>query len=128
MLCFAQENFLFSTHTSNALFYAASHILVTIYGDFKASNFFLISAAVDSGAQAQASPAPPRWPGSMSGCGPRGPGSVGAALAAPAPGLSAETGWSSVTNSGPELDAAVALSQLAHSAPLPPAPSAASLP
>ena len=127
MLCFAQEKFLFFYTHKQCPFYAASHILVTIYGDFKASNFFLISAAVDGGAQASPGPAPPRWPGSMSGCGPRGPGAAGAALAAPAPGLSAP-GWSSMTNSGPELDAAVALSQLAHSAPLPPAPSAASLP
>lgn len=91
------------------------------------------SAVVDTGGQAgQAGQS--RWPGerpgSMSACGPRGPGAASAALsAAPAPGLSAET-WSSctVTNSGPELDAAVALSQLAHSAPLPPPSAAASLP
>ena len=109
-----------------------ANILVRIYEDFKASHFFLISAAVDSGAGAGA---PPGWlgpdSGSMSGCEPRGPGAAGAALATPSPGLSAAPAWpalASVTNSGPELDAAVALSQLAHSAPLPPVPSAAGLP
>ena len=112
-------------------FYATSTIFsVTIYGDFKTSNIFLFSAVVDTGGQAGQSRWPGERPGSMSACGPRGPGAASAALsAAPAPGLSAET-WSSctVTNSGPELDAAVALSQLAHSAPLPPPSAAASLP
>lgn len=127
---FHQRNFFFYTQTMPFLC-NKYNISVTIYGDFKTSNIFLFSAVVDTGGQAGG--AQSRWPGdrpgSMSGCGPRGPGAASAALsAAPAPGLSAP-GWSScVTNSGPELDAAVALSQLAHSAPLPPPPSAASLP
>ena len=127
---FHQRNLVFSTH-KRCHFYATSTIFsVTIYGDFKTSNIFLFSAVVDTGGQAGQSRWPGERPGSMSACGPRGPGAASAALsAAPAPGLSAET-WSSctVTNSGPELDAAVALSQLAHSAPLPPPSAAASLP